>query len=250
MRKRSLTLGILFAAALCAADDLPKAETILDKYVEATGGKAAYAKVKSDITNGTMTLGAMGVTGKVTIYSVAPDMRLVEIALEGVGKVLEGSDGNIAWSFSAMQGPRLKDGDEKAQALLLSRHNMDLHWRDLFKTVETAGTETVEGKDCYKVVLTPNVGKPITRWYDRKTNLLVKMAMTSTSPMGEMAVESLAGDYRKEGELTVPHKLVNKVAGQEFTMTIDAVQHNPEIPKDKFDPPAEVKALINKPTAK
>ena len=30
-------------------------------------------------------------------------------------------------------------------------------------------------------------------------------------------------------------------------MTIDKVEYNPEIPKDKFDPPAEVKALMNKP---
>jgi hypothetical protein len=33
----------------------------------------------------------------------------------------------------------------------------------------------------------------------------------------------------------------------EFRMTIDSVQQNPEIPKDRFEIPDEVKALLNKP---
>src|SRR4051812_13436588 len=82
--KRSLSIGLIwFAAALCAADDLPKAETILDKYVEVTGGKAAYAKIHSDISNGTMAFGAMGITGKMVMYSQAPDKRLMEVTIEG-----------------------------------------------------------------------------------------------------------------------------------------------------------------------
>ena len=41
--------------------------------------------------------------------------------------------------------------------------------------------------------------------------------------------------------------LVMKAAGQDLSMTIEKIEYNPEFPKDKFDPPAEVKALMNKP---
>jgi hypothetical protein len=250
MTRRNITLGLLFAAALGAADDLPKGETILDKYVEVTGGKAAYAKVKSDVSTGEMSLGAMGLKGKLTSYSQAPDKRLVEITIEGIGKISEGSNGEVAWSHSAMQGPRLKEGDEKTEALLQGKHGADAQWRELYTSAETTGVETVEGKECYKVTLTPKSGKPQTRWYDKTSGLLVKMAMTSKSPMGEIAVESLLSDYRKEGDLLMPHKITTKLAGQEMGMTIDKVEQNVEIPKDKFEPPAEVKALMNKPAAK
>jgi zinc protease len=250
MKRRTVLLGMFFAAALCAADDLPKAEIILDKYVEVTGGKAAYAKIHSDIATGAMTFGAMGITGKMTAYSLAPDKHLVEIVIEGIGKISEGANGEVAWSLSAMQGPHLKEGDEKTEALMQSRHNADAQWRDLFKTVETVGVEQVDGKDCYKLVLTPKAGKPMTRWYEKETNLAVKMAVTSKSPMGEMEIVSDIGDYRKEGDILIAHKIASKVAGQELVMTIDKVEHNPDLPKDKFDPPAEIKALMNKPAAK
>jgi len=55
--------AFLAAGALAAADELPKTETILDKYIEATGGKAAYAKIHSEISTGTMEFAAMGLKG-------------------------------------------------------------------------------------------------------------------------------------------------------------------------------------------
>jgi hypothetical protein len=246
--KRNVAIGlILFGASVFAADDLPKADTILDKYVEVTGGKAAYAKALSDISTGTMTFGAQGISGKLVAYTQAPDKRLLEITIEGLGKITDGTNGDVAWSLSAMQGPHLKEGEERTETLLQSRHNSDAQWRDLYKTVETVAVESVNGKDAYKIVLTPKAGKPLTKWYDKDSNLIVKMSMTSKSPMGEIAVDSFVSDYRKEGDLLQPHKVLSKVAGQDLTMTIDKVEINPEIPKDKFDPPAEIKALMNKP---
>ena len=111
---------------------------------------------------------------------------------------------------------------------------------------KTVGSETVDGKDCYKVALVSKDGKPSARWYDKKTGLLLKMATKSKSPMGEMEAELYPQDYRKEGDVLMPHKVVTKVAGQEMTMSIDKVEQNVEIPKEKLEPPAEVKALIKK----
>jgi hypothetical protein len=249
--KRNVAIGlILFGASLYAADDLPKAETLLDKYVEATGGKAAYAKIRGDVSSGSMSLGAMGLSGKMVMYRQAPDKAMMEVTIEGIGKILEGTNGDVAWSMNAMQGPRLKEGDEKAEALRAARYNADAEWRTLYTTVETVAAEPIDGKDAYKVVLTPKSGKPVTKWFDKESNLVVKSAVLSKSPMGEIPVESTVGDYRKEGDILQPHKLVSKVAGQELTITIDKVEYNAAIPKDKFDPPAEVKALMNKPAAK
>jgi hypothetical protein len=148
--------------------------------------------------------------------------------------------------MSAMQGPRVKDGDEKAETLLQAKFNSDLNWRDLFKTAETVGVETVDGKECYKVVLTPKTGSPNTRWFDKETNLLVRMSMTSKSAMGEIQADSLVSDYRKEGDVMVPHKMIVKAGPMEFVATVDSVQHNPEIAKDRFDIPDEIKALLQK----
>jgi zinc protease len=244
--KFRFVFALAFAGALVAADDLPKGDAILDKYVEATGGKAAYAKLHTLIVNGTTEFKAMGLKGKTTIYSAEPDKNYTEIEFAGIGKMQEGDNGDVAWGFSAMQGPRIKDGPERTEARLHGKFNSELNWRDIFKSAETAGVETIDGKTCYKVLLTPKEGPVMTRWFDKDTGYLVKQAATSTTPMGEIQSETMYSDYRKEGDLVTWHKMDTKVATMEINMTVDSVQLNPEIPKTKFDPPDQVKALIKK----
>jgi hypothetical protein len=250
MKRNLLWTGaaLLLSAAgtVAAADDLPKAETILDKYVEVTGGKAAYAKVHNEISTGTMTLGAMGITGKVTAYQAEPNKQVVEVEIEGIGKVREGTDGEVAWGLNPMQGPRIKEGEERDKSIEAARISAEAQWRDLYKSAETAGVETVDGKDCYKVVLTPKTGSPVTKWFDKESNLLVKSSTTLKTAMGDIQSESTMSDYRKEGDILLPHKTVSHAMGQEITITIDTVKYNAEIPKDKFDLPAEIQALVKK----
>jgi outer membrane lipoprotein-sorting protein len=244
-KTRILWIGMAMAAAgtLSAADDLPKADTILDKYLEVTGGKAAYAKLHSQSSTGVMELSAMGLKGKMVAYHAEPDRSLVEVTIEGVGKMTEGTGGETAWSVNSMQGPRVKDGAERSQALLNARFNSELHWKDLYPHVETEGIEAIDGKDCYKVVLTPKSGNPVTRWYDKESGLLVKTRTKANTAMGEIEADTILSDYRKEGEILMAHKMVQHAASFEMAVTLESVQHNPEIPKEKFEQPDEIKAL-------
>ncbi len=247
--RQNLCVGaaVLFTVgALRAADELPKADSILDKYVEVTGGKAAYAKIHTEVTTGTMEMSAMGLKGSMVIYAAEPDKQLAEITFEGIGKIQEGSDGDVAWSLSAMQGPRVKEGDEKAAALEQARFHGEARWRDVYPKAETIGVEQVDGKDCYKISLTRKSGTPQTHWYDKQTNLLVKVSSTVKTAMGELSSETFPTDYRKEGELLLPHKIKLNAAGQDLLITIDKVQQNTDIAKDKFELPAEIKALLKK----
>jgi len=250
MKRNSLVLKLALCAAalvpLFAADNLPKAETILDKNVEATGGRAAYEKLHSMVVTGTMEVKGIGIKGSMTSYHAAPDKMLMEVNIQGVGLIRDGSDGEVAWEISAMQGPRLKEGDEKAVALREAQFNATLHWREHYKQVVTAGVEKVDGKDCYKLVLTPNQGSPETQYFDKETSLPVKIAMTVKSPMGELPTESLIGDYRQEGDLLMPHRMTQKAAGQEIAIQFDSVRFNVDIPKEKFDLPEEIQALAAK----
>lgn len=245
------SMGIAAAAVLSltlarAADDLPKAETILDKYVEATGGKAAYQNHRTEVSKGSLEMAAMGLKGAVTSFRAEPDKSYTEIDLGGMGKMRDGSDGKVFWSLSSMMGPHVKDGPEKAQAELSAKFNAELNWRDVFKDAKTTGTDTVDGKECYKIQLTPADGPPIIQCYDKQSSLMVKMTMTAQSPLGEQTMDSFPSDYRKEGDILMPHKIKQSVAGQEVVINIDSVTFNADIPADKFALPDEIKALVNK----
>jgi hypothetical protein len=120
---------LLLAASAFAADDI-KPEAILDKFVEVTGGRAAYEKVKSEIATATLEITGVGARGRVTSYSAAPAKSYTVIDFAGMGKAEQGSNGEVAWSIDAGEGPRIKQGDERALALRSGVMHMEIRWRD------------------------------------------------------------------------------------------------------------------------
>jgi outer membrane lipoprotein-sorting protein len=250
MIKRFVLVAFLGGFAAFAAEEaLPKAETILDRYVEVTGGKAAYQKRKTESASGTVELTALGVKGTVTRFAADPDKSYTAMDIAGVGRMEAGSGGGIAWENSAVLGPRVKSGEEKAQAVREDTFNAELNWRKLYPKVETAGVEMVDGEECYKVVLTPAEGKPQTMYFQKQSGLVVKMTTTAVTQMGEVPTEIKMSEYKSFGGVLVPTKTVQKAAGQEFTVTLQTVTVNEAVPAGRFEPPAEVKALLNKAAA-
>jgi hypothetical protein len=241
-----LALALLVTASPFFAEDLPKADTILDRFVEAVGGRAAFEKHHNEVMHGAMESVGTGVKGTLTFYQAEPDQIRAVIDLQGIGKIDSGTSGDVAWENNAMQGPRIKKGVEKSDAFRDATFNAVLKWRDLYTKAETTGVETVHDRECYKVVLTPAQGNPVTQFYDKKSGLLIETTTKRTTQMGDITAEVFADDYRKEGDILTAHKLVNKFANQEFQITVQNVEYNVEMAKDRFDMPDEIKALAKK----
>jgi hypothetical protein len=238
-------LGALGSALLCA-QPLPKAETILDRYVEVTGGRAAYEKRQSEVLIGIIEFPAQGLKGKLTRYSAAPDQEYSIVDLEGIGTIESGVHGGAAWEKSVLLGPRLKTGEEKDQAIREAHFNAPIEWRKFYQTASTAGTQTIDGEDCYEVLLTPSTGKPEHQFYSRKTGLLVRTAAVAASQMGDVEVEVDVGEYRSFGGVLIPTRSKQKAASQELSITVEEMRVNETIPATRFEPPADVGAMIRK----
>ena len=242
--------GVLtLAAAAQTAAPLPKAEAVLDRFVEATGGRAAYEKRHSRISHATVDIVAAGIHGKMTTYAQEPDRNRGVVEFPGVGVIDSGNIGGVVWENSAVMGPRLKSGVEKDEALRDAVFNGPIHWREVYTKVENTGVETLDGRDYYKLVLTPKAGKPITEYYDKETGLLSKAKVVRASPMGEIPAEITASDYQSESGVLEPHTMTTRLASQEIRIHIESAEVNAEIPKERFDPPAEIEALLKKQAA-
>lgn len=252
MNRYCLLAALIGFSNIAFAQDepLPKAETILDRYIEVTGGKAAYEKRKNAVETGTLEFKAQGLKGSVTRYSAEPAEEYSVIEIDGVGKIEGGIDNGVAWEKSAIMGPRIKTGAERIQTLREGTFNGSLHWREMFPKVETAGTETINGELCYKVVLTPKEGNPETMFFEKKSGLAVKTTTIASTQMGDVPFEATSTDYKAFGGVTIPTRITQKVSGQEFTITIQDVKINQPIPEGRFDPPADIKALLSKPADK
>lgn len=242
-----VTAMSLVAGVGAVAADLKTGDAVLDHYVEATGGAASYNRIHNMVMKGSMSMPAMGLKGAVTIQAAEPNKVSLSTDVGGIGKIVEGTDGSNAWTFSAIQGPQLKKGEDLADSLREAFFHKETEWRNIFKSAELNGVEDVDSKPAYKVILTPKTGSPQTEYYDQASGLMVRHQSVRKTAFGEIPVDVSIGGYRKEcGGVSLPHSMVQSVAGQKVEMQIDSVECNSELPADAFQPPAEVKALINK----
>lgn len=87
--------------AHCLDMDL-SAEQIIDKHIEATGGKKAREKINNSIMEMKITLLQDKIEGKITFYKQRPNRfySFTELDFSGVPIVEEmGTDGNIVWKI-------------------------------------------------------------------------------------------------------------------------------------------------------
>lgn len=221
-----------------AAANLSKAEVILDKYVEATGGKAAYEKITSTSTKAAMTMTAQGLSGTMEGYAKAPNKIYVVQNFSGIGKVEQGYDGITGWSKDPLSGLRTLDGTELAQLQSEALFNSPLRWRETARKTEMLGVKPVADKPAYVIRLTDKrTGKTRTEYYDTRTGLQVKSESTQESPQGIFPVETYYSDYRTVDGVKFPFKVRGIFAGQEITTTITEVKNNVPIDDARFTKP-------------
>ena len=245
----ALTLTATLGAPLALAADEPNAADILDRYVEVTGGKKAYEKIKNRVVHGTFELVGQGIKGDVTIYASRPNLLYSLIEAEALGKIERGTDGKVVWESSMMTGPVIKDGQEKADFLRDATFDRQVAWRDSFTSAKAVGVETVDGKECDKLEMTPAQGQPQYWYYQRESGLLVRLDATAETQMGPINVESYMQDYQATDDVLMPRDIRIVVMGQERRLTTSSVEHNVEMPADRFTLPEGVQALLQKEAA-
>lgn len=250
-----MRISSILAATLCATglfaqsaktQALPKAEAILDRYVQVTGGKGAYEKQKNQILTGTIEFPAMGLKGKVTRYTAVPDREYSIIELDAIGNIESGIYLGAAWEKSVLLGPRIKNPDERDQSIREARFNAPVEWRKIYPKAATVGMQTIDDDECYEVLLTPPAGKPVHQFYSKKSGLLVRTTMVAASQMGEVDVEVNVSDYKNFGGVLVPTQSRQRAGNQELKITVNDVRVNEGIPDSHFEPPPDVSAMIRK----
>jgi hypothetical protein len=245
--KMNRRLLLLAAVAVGGYAQTVTADAVLDRFVEVSGGKAAFAELKSMSTKGTIEFVGQGIKGTVETYALQPNNSLTVMELAGIGKITSGVTNGMVWQNSAIQGARIAQGDEAAQMLRSTRLDAPVKWREIYPEVKLEGTEDVDGKAAYKVSLkAAGAGEPQVNWYDKESGLLVQSRMVLEIPMGKIPVVTKMLDYEKMGGFLEPRRLEQKMGPQTLVTVITSVERNPEIAAEKFALPAEIEKLAAK----
>ncbi len=263
MRAPSLMIALLLAAcggksttpaatttppppAEPAAPAAPTAESILDGYVEATGGKAARDRVTALRMTGTVRLAKLGIGGKMTMIAQAPGQVLVVAEIEGAGRTEQGTDGKVAWEKNAMTGARVLAGDELARTLRKSTFHAEVKWRELYSKTELLGEAEYDGQPAFKLEMTTTLGDVETAYYHRETLLALGSERVEKTQMGAMPTKTVYREYTDYGGLKMPRVVVESAGGIDFEVALDNVELNPTLPATTFAVPADVIPLIKK----
>jgi hypothetical protein len=239
-----LVLGLVFlpwAAAQQAApqDALPAAESILDRYVEATGGAAAYKGRTSEAATGTIELAAAGLTGQLRVI-LKPGLMRTSIEIPGVGLMEQGVKDGVAWANDPFAGPRVVQGSEAEFLIRSAVPGSAGRWREVYKAVETTGIEDVNGEPAHRVVHTFGQGGALTGFYSVASGLLLKLEFTVQAPIAQLMEE-----YAELAGILTPTRVVTTMMGQRVSVIrFTSAEANVEIPDERFDLPEAVKALV------
>jgi hypothetical protein len=232
---------------------LPEASAILDRYVEATGGKQAYDAIENCVVEERLVHVGREVEDTAITYAALPDKRFTEIRSEFLGDVLSGCDGETVWYLSDMVGAVVQEGAAKSAGLHAAAFLWPARWRALYEEVECTGKALVEGRSCYRLRMTTVAGQEETRYFDEESGLLLKTETTRLfSGLPPMPMEVLFGDYRRVDGLLVAHELrqLTEQCGARIEMRIlkTRVRHNVELAEDRFAPPEEIREVAGHPS--
>lgn len=246
--KRTLTLIVLslaLGAAVLASGGqakptgaLPTADQILDKYVQAIGGKAAVQKQTSRVSKGTFDIPAMGAGGPITIYAKAPNKTLRVIEIPGFGTVQQGYNGTVGWAQEPQNGLRELAGLELTQAKREAEFYGDIKYKEMFKKLTVTGKATVGTGEAYVVEAVPAEGSPQKLYFDTQSGLIVRMDMEAETMQGKMAFEIYPENYKEVDGIKIPFLIRQNSSAFSFTVTLEEVKHNVPIDDAKFNKPA------------
>jgi len=224
---------------------LPAARQVLARFVKEIGGSTAFEKIQSQHMTGKFQLVAQGITGGLEVLAARPDKLLMKMNLPGIGEMSQGFDGSIGWSINPVTGPMVLDGKMLEPLREQARFDAVLHAEDEFKSMETIGQETFDGKDCYKLKLVRKSGQEVTEYYEVKTGLLAGSASLEETPLGSISVTAMVGDYKKFGDVLFATRLTQKMGPLSQLMTFEKMEFN-QVDNSVFALPDQIKALVKK----
>jgi len=237
-----LILGVVLAA-VGQTTPLPKAESILDDFVQKSGGRAVFDKIANRRTTSTMKLSVLPGPAEVTTILTKTGPYRVVVESQAIGKVEYGSDGRTVWEINPIAGPQIKEGLEKKRFQCLYGLDLPMRWREVFKKVECRGLETVAEKPAFKVQAFSLDDYPVTYYFDQASGLLVKIEYPMETTTGQSLQEIFLSDYRTVDGTLFPYLQVRRELGREMTLTFKSVEYNVDIPEGALALPGAIRKI-------
>ncbi len=192
------------------------AQTVIDNYIEAIGGKEKLQNME-DITQ-TMTASVQGMQIQIENFQKSPHYLLVKTKMGDMVISQQLFDGDKAVVTSQMGRQEFEEGPEFDQVKLQAVMNMELQYDEFGIETDLLGVKPLDGMEAYKLQLTYPSGMEVHDYYCVETGLKV-MSETPES-------KSHFSEYKEVDGILFPHEVRQEAGPQRVEMTLDAVEIN------------------------
>jgi hypothetical protein len=220
------------------AANLPSAQDVLARAVEAVGGKAKLDAVTSFYYRGQVSIMGQNMGGPIEIWWKDGDFYTTQ-DMTGVGQIRAGKQGDTIWSQDPINGLRKLAGTEAEQHLWASSVMLAADWEKYFTGAKTVGEREEDGSTLYDIELTSESGAKITMSFDKDTGLQAAQTYQQVTPMGPMPVSVKMEDYRSiepEG-IKIAFRQVTDASLMKATQQIDEIRINVDVDTARFAMP-------------
>jgi predicted O-methyltransferase YrrM len=220
------TFHTISAEGISVSIKLPTLEQILERYVDAIGGKEAIAKLTTRVCQGRFIDDRPYAGPKQVIpfetFSKLPDMSLFVLEHDD-NTEWEGFDGKNRWRKDS-KGLIRRENKERSQMDYFLDPQNALRIYAYFPGMELMGKVKLRGHDVY-VVENRRKSPHYTLYFDVETGLLIQIGYYELN------------DYRNTDGVLIPMRLEYSRKGGSNTYVFDAVRHNVPIEDKRFAQP-------------
>ncbi len=226
-----------------STEPLPTVDAILDKNLQALGGKAAYDKLKTRMMKGTET-GADGTVIPFEIYQTSSNKYVAMFTTPKMGVFSSGYNGTTGWTKNA-RGQHELSGEQLEEIKREADFSSLLHLKEMYPNMVVRGRRKIGERETYVVVSTAP-DKSVTRlFFDTQTGLLLRILTLTPTMIAPLPEQTDFDDYRDVDGIKLPftiqHSSVDMHGG--WTRKITEIKHNVTVDEAKFNmPPASTPA--------
>ena len=222
------------------SSSIPTVDQVLDKYVQALGGKAAIEKMTTLVIKGKVDVPSTGETGSMEAYRKAPNKEMQMINIPSNGPSERGFDGTAGWNWDPDSGSSDMSSADLAAMKLESDFYRDIRLKELYPKISLKGKERVGNREAYVVEAPHEDGSSEKMYFDTESGLLIQSEVPIDVPdEGKTIVNSQFEDYREVEGVKVAFTIRQTSADFDYVIKLSEVKYNVSVDDTKFKKPSQ-----------
>jgi hypothetical protein len=203
---------------------LPRAWEVIERHLEAAGGRAAFLKLVSRDVWARYEIPGRGLRGELRMFSARPNRLLIKTEYPELGVAVTGFDGLVGWTANPGARPTLVTGG--ALSDLSTDALFDRYDEENLISAEVVELADFDGRPCVKLKIVRTPGRQSVEYFEVATGLFAGSVALRETDKGPVTMRTVVSRYQTFDGVKLPRSIRIRAGGVEQVITVMRVTHN------------------------